>query len=112
MLRRKKQDQGSSTRGRMSSEVREVQKLPWEGCQMRVASQMAGVGWERGMPRVLQTSPPHREEYELFSWEWAFKPCSEGLERPGWMEQRGRGRFFRQLEQRREAIIYSFLDVF
>lgn len=45
----------------------------------------------------------------------AFKQCSKGLARPGWMEQRGRGRFFRQrkqLEQRREAIIYSFLDVF
>lgn len=67
---RRWEDQDSSTRGGMSSQATEVQKLPWEGGQMKVGSQMEGVRWEWGMPRVLHTSPPHHEEYELFSWEW------------------------------------------
>ena len=65
----------------VSSKLREVQKLPWEGGPRRMGSQLAGVESGQGMPRVLPRSPPHHEcnKRSDFPGNGAFKQCSEGL---------------------------------
>jgi len=55
--------------------------LPWDGGSRRIGSQLAGVGLEQGIPRVLPTSPPHHEcnKRSDFPGNGALKQCSEGL---------------------------------
>lgn len=48
----------SHSRQTGSSELRDVQKLSWEGEQRRVESQLAEVRWGQRMPRDSQTFPP------------------------------------------------------
>ena len=92
--------------------------MPWEGGSRRIRLQLADVGSGQGIHRVLPTPPPHHEcnKRSDFPGNGALRQCSEGLG-AGVGGQEGcdngkTGGRENSLSKVREAITYSFLDVF